>query len=879
MPNPSQPETVKKVNKFPAFLSPATSVDLKPARWIWYPSGRTLHNTFVLFRREIELDELPLKADGWITADSRYKLTINGQWVQWGPAPCDPRNVDVDPVDLKPFLRKGRNVIGIEVLYFGHGEGTYVGCSPGLIARFDVTHHDRRREMIKTDPSWMCLIDRAHPPGQYQRWFLRALQEHFDARLHPYGWNQVGFEPNGLWRSAMELSCPSDKPTLCSAYGDYLLGSDANNQPARLIRRQLGSLHLSEMSAQFEDAGSVAWKNHPDEWFENRIPESFILTRDRKVAGGKTVGEWSLPSGNGDHCRGYYLTFSLEEQAIGWPHFEIDAPEGTVVEMVVRESFGPDKDAWMDTYIFHWARFTCREGWNQFAPFDYESCRWIQLHVHGHTRSVTIRRVGLSRRIYSFAKPAEVASEEPSLQRLLTASVNTIYNSCPDTVIDGAGRERQQYSGDCGHQLHAVRSTFGEYVLPGRYLRSFSEGQTLDGYFLDCWPGYDRMARIMQRQLGLTKWGPLLDHGVGFVFDNWNHYQESGDLEALKEPYPRLLRFAEYLEKLREEKGWRGLVPVDDLGTPWVWIDHHAYSDGFLPSGKCHQERKLCAFNLYIAAMLMHAMAPICRVFRQPSMARHWDKVGREILRCTVKAFWCSRRRTFVNNLPWEKKEGKAWFDDRSLATAVIFGFCPDDDEQASVDMLERPPKNLGISYPPNACWRYWALFKHNRAQPVINDLRTRWAGMASVRDNNSLQENFFGEVGGSEQFSHCPLAPLIHLHMDILGLRPSSPGYKTFTWRPQLGDLEGLRVTTRTPQGDFRFVSRRESGRQILEMTKPMGISGVLILPKGATVSLKNSKPASGSNLYHYFIGAGMKSVTIEIPDEAVVGYKRAQK
>jgi len=34
---------------------PARLPDLKPARWIWYPSERCLQNTFVLFRRELTL--------------------------------------------------------------------------------------------------------------------------------------------------------------------------------------------------------------------------------------------------------------------------------------------------------------------------------------------------------------------------------------------------------------------------------------------------------------------------------------------------------------------------------------------------------------------------------------------------------------------------------------------------------------------------------------------------------------------------------------------------------------------------------------------------------------------------------------------------------
>ena len=57
------------------------AIDLKPARWIWYPMGRCLPSTVVLLRREIVLDGAPTKASGRVVADSRYKLTVNGERV------------------------------------------------------------------------------------------------------------------------------------------------------------------------------------------------------------------------------------------------------------------------------------------------------------------------------------------------------------------------------------------------------------------------------------------------------------------------------------------------------------------------------------------------------------------------------------------------------------------------------------------------------------------------------------------------------------------------------------------------------------------------------------------------------------------------------
>jgi len=98
--------------------------NLEPARWVWYPSERCLQNTFVLFRRQLELPDRPRRAAGWIVADGRYLLEVNGQRVQWGPAPSDPRWMEVDPMELTAALRSGANTIGAQVLYYGQGDGT-----------------------------------------------------------------------------------------------------------------------------------------------------------------------------------------------------------------------------------------------------------------------------------------------------------------------------------------------------------------------------------------------------------------------------------------------------------------------------------------------------------------------------------------------------------------------------------------------------------------------------------------------------------------------------------------------------------------------------------------------------------------------------------
>lgn len=822
------------------------AVSLAPAKWIWLPAQRTLPNSFALFRKEIDLPAVPARADGWIAADSRYKLTVNGQRVQWGPAPCDPRNLDVDPVDLKPYLKAGVNVIGVEVLFFGHGDGTWPGGKPGLLLNLEIEAGSAKQHVV-TDKTWQALLDRAHRPGQFKRWFLRALQEEFDARLYPYGWDTPGFHTDSRWVDAMEVACPPDKPPGCRTDRHWSADSVDRTAPgaSALRMRQIPLTRETFFPAKaLAHSGRVIWKRDPADWFDIRMKDSFEVSKE-PVAVARGEGAWELPA-TPNPDQGVEATFELAEQVAGFPRFRVEAPAGTVVEVMTQEGHDPEKTRWLDSYHFSWSRFICREGINEFEAFDYESLRWMQLHVHNASRPVLVSGVGVRRRLYDWPREPVIRTSEPALQRLFDAGINTLRNSALDSVVDGGGRERQQYSGDGGHQLHAIRYAFGENRIAARFLRTFSEGLTKSGYFLDCYPAYDRLARLPQRELDSAYWGPLLDHGVGFVFDNWNHYLESGDREALDEPFPRLLRFADYLWGLR---GVDGLIPVEDLGVPNVWMDHEAYRS---------QRNRQCAFNLYTAAMFRHALAPLAEAMDDDARAEASRRRGDELLRAAVARFWSREHRVFLDNLPWLAEDKAPRMSDRALATAILFDQCPEGDTEAALRALVETPKEMGLSYPCNAGWRYWALARLGRADVVLHDFRNRWATMRSVIENNTLQEPWKVQPDSLSQWSHCPLAPVFVLYQDIIGLRPLAPGFARLQLRPQLGDLPDLEAVAHTSRGPVAFRAQREGVVHHIEVSFPNGCEAELLLPSGVASPFPALPPGSEPEVKRYRLPTG---------------------
>ncbi|MFB3785264.1 MAG: alpha-L-rhamnosidase C-terminal domain-containing protein [bacterium] len=802
---------------------PSQTLDLSPAKWIWYPSERCLPNTFVLFRQTLNLPETPSQATGWILADSRYELRLNGRRIQWGPAPCDPRWLEADPVDLTGLMQKGPQVLGATVLFYGEGDGTWPLGKPGFIFRLDLEMPGGDRLLVASGPSWLTCLARSWRPGQYKRWYLRALQEEFDARLYPEGWDRPEFTPGPDWLPAMELDCPSDKPTICSSYSD-LFETQGDRNLCDIRPRSVPLLREYEVPVkQLTESYWIHWKRSPQEYFESLTPGAFEAERTPC----HTAGPDGTLTIQLDGARGASLMFELEDQVVGWPYFTIHAPEGTTVELLVHEAHQPGGPALLNTNHHSWSRFICREGENHFQTFDFESLRWLQLHIHGAKGEARIRGVGVRRRIFPWPNEPRIQCSEPKLQRLFDATINTLNNCAQETCVDGMARERQQYSGDCGHQLHALYSAFGEIRLPARYVNTFSQGITLDGYFLDCWPAWDRLARLLERQMHLTKWGPLLDHGVGFNFDCYHHYLYTGGRDALREPYPRLLRFADYLRSILDTDG---LLPVENIGIPSVWIDHDAYRK---------QRHTQCAFNLYAAAMLRHALAPLCEAMDDGALAGQCEQLGRRIQAATVRKFWSPRHGLYVNNLPWLEEEGGVRMCDRSLATAILFDQCPGGNTQNALQALIECPPELGFSYPANAGWRLWALAKEGRTDVVLKDLREQWATMNSVILNNTLQENWSAPFDTGAQWSHCPVAPVYVLFMSIAGIQPLEAGFKRCEIRPQLADLEELKLTAYTVQGPIEFHAQGKPGNRRITLSLPEGMQGELVLAQSEKIEL----------------------------------------
>lgn len=124
------------------------------AQWIWLKGADGYaYNQAVVAQKNFHLTQ-PERAALRITADSFYRLLINDQWVNDGPARSWPEHFQYDIIDATPYLRDGPNEIRVIARYYGVGDFHRVPKQAGLLAQLDVVRASGKITRISTDDSW-----------------------------------------------------------------------------------------------------------------------------------------------------------------------------------------------------------------------------------------------------------------------------------------------------------------------------------------------------------------------------------------------------------------------------------------------------------------------------------------------------------------------------------------------------------------------------------------------------------------------------------------------------------------------------------------------------------------------------------------------------
>jgi hypothetical protein len=164
-------------------------------QWINTEKCQSAKNTWLVYRKAVDMATVPQSLEARIAADTKYWLWINNQLVVFegglkrGPSP---NGTYYDVVDIAPYLTPGENLIAVLVWHFGQDGFSHTNSGKAALL-FDAAASGIE---IVSDASWQCAVYEAYQNtgAPFPNYRLPESNIRFDARREMEDWNRTTFK-------------------------------------------------------------------------------------------------------------------------------------------------------------------------------------------------------------------------------------------------------------------------------------------------------------------------------------------------------------------------------------------------------------------------------------------------------------------------------------------------------------------------------------------------------------------------------------------------------------------------------------------------------------------------------------------------------------
>ncbi|KAL2847092.1 Six-hairpin glycosidase [Aspergillus pseudodeflectus] len=513
--------------------------------WMWHPDfheDRTdTAGLLVHFKRTINITgPLPTSLPIQITADTRYKLYVNQQFVTFGPVKGDQNLWFYDEVDIAPFLRTGENHLAVIVLRFFHAT-QYAPSFPRLTSGgLRIVAPEAWAEDLQSSESWEAAID---------PWTVFRIDEPEDRFLHVY--EKVSGSAKLEWKPAKLLE---------------FRVSTGNSAPWHLSPRLIPTLRIEQIafSAVHNCDSSV-----PLQLWEKALlgsglplclPPGSTHQLDLEVPFHTTAFVEAVFERVPEDATGNSLTLTYAESYEDTP---IEVPDIRRKGQRCDDSkslFGPRDIYEMNAPSMHDSlRYTSNpKSTVVVRPFHWRTFRFIRVNITVGSHPLVLNELTINKVNYPLQRLADVDPPDTETKTLWDISIRTLENCMHDCYEDCPFYEQLQYAMD-------VRSS------------------VLFTYYVS---GDDRMARqaiiqlrnSFQARAGLTlSRSPthrpqIIPHfSLFWILTVYDHVRFFGDSAFTKESLPIIEAVLSFFDNKIDPAF--GLVKLEDGPGLWNFID------------------------------------------------------------------------------------------------------------------------------------------------------------------------------------------------------------------------------------------------------------------------------------------------------------------
>jgi hypothetical protein len=771
-----------------------------------------------MFRRSFEVaDPAAVALEVSVSGDSRYLFFCNGVLIGRGPAKGDVNHHFFETFDLTPQLRTGRNVLAALVLDMSHvahrpallgapcSVMTYTG---GFVLEGAVRNRAGAEVVdLRTDANWRVAVDTAHRFQNENTTFEGYLGyfEHRVSSLIPPGWNLPDHD-DSAWAPAHVLF-----------KAELLENRRDPTSPYGLIPRMIPPL-AEEAIERFSDVFVPGGQDAPAGWAGVIAGDSAVT-----IAAGTEV-EVIL-----DHAK---LTSAF-------PQLAVAGGAGATVRLIYAEAlrlpwetpgalllgrkqslanlashFADENTGWTFDRrgkITGWCDVWEPAGHGTatapevFEPLHWRAYRYVGLRIKVGSVPLVIHGVTQRFTVYPYNVAATFVSSDARLDRVWTASIETMRLCSHETFEDCPHYEQMQYAGDTMITSKIAMLATADYRLSRQALYHFDWSRLSDGLTQSRYPS--RLVQI------IPTWS------LHWITNLRDYFLCSGDAATVRDLLPGVRAVLDWYRRHTDATGLPAKLPFWNI-TDWCpW-----WPRGVVPGADSGP-------TTILSAQYIQGLADVAELLRQlgdaPRHAAEIDALESE----------AARLRVALHALTWSESEG-LYFDrpggpevsQCGNAWAIIAGVAG---PRETARIFQRFPLDAKLAPGSFFCWHFifTALVRAGLYDRMPTYLGP-WHESLDYGLTTFVEENSYWRSLCHAWSAH----PALEFMQRILGVVPTAPGFAGVTIAPHRCGLTHATGRVCTPRGPIDVAWRVVEGAFALEVTAPAGLDVTVVAPDGAS-------------------------------------------
>jgi hypothetical protein len=710
-----------------------------------------------------------------VSADNRYRLYVNGEEVSSGPQRSDVTHWRYETVDLAPRLRPGRNVIAALVWNWGAARPVAQhSYRTGFLVQGD---SPREAALVNTGAGWKLKVDSAYAPlpvtyRQVGGYYAAAPGDSVDASRYPWGWEAPDYPDDG-W---------------------YTVPAGAS--PAVLRRLQLRAIPGTAGTGEVE-----GWQLEPRELppMDDSVQR---LPRVRRARGVRA--DDAFLRGTGDLVIPAHSTASiLVDQGHTTDAYPVLLTSGgaggsvalTYAEALVDSAGHKGNRNDVEGRTIRGVRDVILPAGERrrFRTLWWRSFRYVQLDVKTADEPLRIHDFHGDFTAYPFRERGRFTSDQAWIDRVWAMDWNGARIGAFETYMDTPYYEQLQYIGDTRIQALISYYVAGDDRLAKQAMRHFDDSRIPEGITASRYPS------------ALTQLIPPFS--LIYVAMVHDYHMHRDDPAFVRRMLPGLRTILDWYGRRVDATGMLGTMPY------WNYLDWaKEWPLGVAPGA---DDGHSAAISLLYAYALQRAAAMEEDV-GTPAMGAAYRARAEAVVRATRAQAWDPARGLFRD------RPDSASFSQQTNVLAILADAVPAAEQQAVMQRVLSDTTLTQATY-----YFSWYLFEALRKAGLAEQYVERlapWRGMLAL-GLTSAPENPEPTRSDTHAWSAHPNYGLL---ATVLGVRPSSPGFRTVLVAPALGPLRRAEGRVPHPAGDIDVSLERVGASGLrARVTLPPGVTG----------------------------------------------------